>query len=297
MGEVDEPEGPGKLVAIRSAGICASDFGYIEFGSTFLLGHELAGISEDGTAVAIEAIFGCGGDCEYCREGRYNVCAFGITALGMIERRRHERVVPRAGALAGATPSGLDAADAALVEPASVAWHACRLTQVGPDKRVAVVGGGAIGLLAAAAAKALGAEVSLDARYPHQIAIGERIGATQPSGVYDVVIEAAGSESALHRSAELARPGGTVGVLGVFGPEVAWPQLQFFLKEIRTVPSLGYCRHGKGRDFVDAAAMLAANPDLVDALVTHRFPIEDAAEAFRVASDKSTGAIRVLVQP
>lgn len=97
----------------------------------------------------------------------------------------------------------------------------------------------------------------------HQVAIGERIGATQPSGVYDVVIEAAGSESALHRSAELARPGGTVGVLGVFGPEVAWPQLQFFLKEIRTVPSLGYCSHGKGRDFVDAAAMLAANPDLV----------------------------------
>ena len=53
------------------------------------------------------------------------------------------------------------------------------------------------------------AEVSLDARYPHQIELGERLGATQPSGVYDVVIEAAGSESALHRCAELACPGGT----------------------------------------------------------------------------------------
>jgi threonine dehydrogenase-like Zn-dependent dehydrogenase len=43
--------------------------------------------------------------------------------------------------------------------------------------------------------------------------------------------------------------------------------------------------------------MLAANPDLVDALVTHRFPIEDAAEAFRVAADKSSGALRVVVEP
>ena len=63
------------------------------------------------------------------------------------------------------------------------------------------------------------------------------------------------------------------------------------------MPALGYCRHGHGRDFDDAARLLAGTPDLVDALVTHRFPIEDAAEAFRVASDKSTGALRVVVEP
>jgi len=63
------------------------------------------------------------------------------------------------------------------------------------------------------------------------------------------------------------------------------------------VPSLGYCRHGHGRDFEDAAALLASVPDLVDALVTHRFPLEDAAEAFRVAADKSSGALRVVVEP
>jgi threonine dehydrogenase-like Zn-dependent dehydrogenase len=195
-------------------------------------------------------------------------------------------------------PAGLDAASGCLVEPASVAWHVCRLTGVGPGQRVAVIGGGAIGLLAVAAARAHGAgEVSLEAKYPHQREIGERLGATMPSGVYDVVVEAAGSGSALHRATELARPGGTMGVLGVFGPEVEWPQLACFLKEIRTVASLGYCRHEGGRDFDDAAAMLAADPDLVDALVTHRYPIEDAGEAFRVAADKSTGALRVVVEP
>jgi threonine dehydrogenase-like Zn-dependent dehydrogenase len=43
--------------------------------------------------------------------------------------------------------------------------------------------------------------------------------------------------------------------------------------------------------------MLAADADLVDAMITHRFPIEDAAEAFRVASDKTSGALRVVLDP
>ena len=82
--DVDEPEGPGELIKITSASICASDLGYIEMGSTMVLGHELAGVTEDGRAVAIEAIFGCG-ECDLCLEGRYNLCATtGTTALGVM---------------------------------------------------------------------------------------------------------------------------------------------------------------------------------------------------------------------
>jgi threonine dehydrogenase-like Zn-dependent dehydrogenase len=294
--DVDEPEGPGSVVSMRSVGICASDLLYIGFGSTMVLGHELAGVTDDGTPVAIEAIFGCD-TCAECRAGRYNLCTQGPTALGVTSDGGMSEYFAAPARSLVALPAGLAVEDACLVEPTAVAWHACRIAGVGPDQRVAVVGGGAIGIMAVAAATALGAaEVSLEARYPHQIAAGERLGATAPSGAYDVVIEAAGSESALHRATELARPGGTMGVLGVFGPDVVWPQHQCFMKEIRTVPSLGYCRHGHGRDFEDAAALLASHPDLVDALVTHRFPLEDAEEAFRVAADKSQGALRVVVE-
>ena len=59
----------------------------------------------------------------------------------------------------------------------------------------------------------------------------------------------------------------------------------------------GYCGHHGKRDFAAVAEMLAARPELVDTLITHRFPIEDAPEAFRVASDKTTGALRVVLEP
>jgi hypothetical protein len=296
--EVDEPDGPWELIRIRSASICASDYTYLKYGSTKILGHELAGTLADGTPVAIEAIFGCE-DCEHCAAGDYNHCptvpttALGITADGGMSEwfRAPSRSVVR-------LPDGLDVADAALVEPTAVAWHAVRTAGTAPGMRVAVVGAGASGLMALAAARAMGAaEVSLEARHPHQVEFGERLGATQPSGFYDVVIEAAGTESALHRAADLARPGGSMGVLGVLPPGTEWPQHVCFNKEVRTVPSLGYCTHDHGRDFDQAAALLASEPDLVDALITHRFPIEDAEEAYRVAAVKSAGAIRVVVEP
>ncbi len=46
--DVDEPDGPGELLTMRTASICGSDLGYIAMGSRFVLGHELAGVTEDG---------------------------------------------------------------------------------------------------------------------------------------------------------------------------------------------------------------------------------------------------------
>jgi 2-desacetyl-2-hydroxyethyl bacteriochlorophyllide A dehydrogenase len=189
--------------------------------------------------------------------------------------------------------------DASIVEPASVAWHALRLAATGPGTRVAIVGAGGLGLLAVAGARRMGApEVALDARHPHQREAGERLGATiGADGHYDVVVEAAGSMESLARAVELVGPHGAVVVLGVHLGTVEVPWGPLFHQEAHLIPSLGYCRHDAGREMEDAAAMLAADPEIARTVITHRFPLEDAAEAFRVAGDRAAGALRVVIEP
>jgi 2-desacetyl-2-hydroxyethyl bacteriochlorophyllide A dehydrogenase len=297
--DVAEPPGSGELVDMRATSVCASDLMYIGFGTGKILGHELAGVREDGTAVVVEALYGCM-ECEQCRRGAYNLCpthaerALGVTADGgMSEQFRAPaaRLVP--------VPQGLDLGDAPLVEPASVSWHALRLADTGRDTRVAVVGGGALGLLAAAGARRMDAEdVAIGARHPHQKEAAERLGARVGfDGLYDVVVEAAGSEASMAESIERVAPGGTIVVLGVHLGLVELNWMPLFHKEARVVPSLGYCRHDGGREMEEAAEMLASDPDIARALITHRFPIEDAIEAFRVAGDRASGAIRVVIEP
>jgi threonine dehydrogenase-like Zn-dependent dehydrogenase len=236
--EIDEPGGNGELVRVAATGICASDLNYLQYGSTQIAGHEFAGTVDDGTAVAVEPIFGCGA-CPQCELGSYNRCERGPTALGMMDpggmcewfRAPRHALIP--------LPPGLDLKDALLVEPASVAWHCCHMGPIGPDTRVAVVGAGAIGILAAASAQTMGApDVAVEARHAHQHQARERIGATTPSGGYDVVVETAGSQSGLHRAVELARPGGTVVYVGVYG-DITWPHQAAFMKEVALRPSLG----------------------------------------------------------
>ena len=86
-------------------------------------------------------------------------------------------------------------------------------------------------------------------------------------------------------------------VLGVHvgSVDVNWSPL--FHREARLLPSLGYCAHDGRREMEDAVAMLAADPEIARTVITHRFPIEDAPEAFRVAQDKSKGVFRVVVEP
>jgi threonine dehydrogenase-like Zn-dependent dehydrogenase len=94
------------------------------------------------------------------------------------------------------------------------------------------------------------------------------------------------------------RPGGTVVLVGTYwdaGTER--PGQAASMKEITLVPASMYAKVGPSRDFDTAAAILAARPEIGTALITHRFPLDAAAEAFACAQDRAAGAIKVVLEP
>ena len=192
---------------------------------------------------------------------------------------------------------GLAVGNACLVEPLAVAVHGMRLAGVDALTRVAVVGGGSIGLCAVAAAFARGATTHLEARHDSQRAAGERLGAASIEGEFDVVVDAAGTPSALETAVALGRPGATLLLLATYWDGFSPPAFPLCLKEIRIIPSSLYDANGTERDVDTAARLLAQQPEIARTLITHRFPLEAAAEAFCVASDRKAGAIKVVLEP
>jgi threonine dehydrogenase-like Zn-dependent dehydrogenase len=296
--EIDDPvaDDGHVIIDVVSSSICGTDFGLVAMGSEgYTLGHEFAG-TVDGVLYAVEPSVFCGA-CAECRAGHTQRCTGEHANLGVFSDgglAEHARVPTYS---LTALPDGLPLADACLVEPAAVSWHGVRRARIQPGERVVVVGAGSIGLLVVAAARAMGHEIALEARYPHQHEAGRRLGATAASGEYDVVIEAAGTESGLVRCAELARPGGRVVLLGVYHALVPVPGIPTIVKELSWSAAMAYERHDGVREFDETAAMLAADPDIAATLITHRFPLDDAAAAFRTAEDRASGAIKVALAP
>jgi len=296
--DAPEPSGDGVEVRMRSASICGSDLHMIGFGpSPVTLGHEFAGVLDDGTPVAVDPTSPCGA-CDQCVRGAGHLCRTGVDRVlglgadgGMADTARvDERALVT-------LPTTLRLEDACLVEPIAVAVHGLRLAGLTGGERVAVVGAGAIGLAAVAALGPAAGTVGLVARHDAQRAAGERLGAADATGEYDVVVEAAGTDTALERACELCAPGGTVLFLSTHWTPVPIPGIPALMKELGFRWSYTYGEHSHGRDLDTAAALLGANPEIASTLVTHRFPLADAAEAFRVAADRAAGAIKVVIEP
>ena len=63
------------------------------------------------------------------------------------------------------------------------------------------------------------------------------------------------------------------------------------------MPAFTYGHHESRREFDAALDVLVAEPEIARVMITHRFPLADAREAFAVAADRSAGAIKVVLEP
>jgi 2-desacetyl-2-hydroxyethyl bacteriochlorophyllide A dehydrogenase len=287
-------------VDVRASGICGSDLEMVRLlpPGPITLGHEFAGLLDDGRAVAVQPTVPCG-SCDRCAAGAPQQCRNVLETMygsardgGMADAA----VVDRS--CLSFLPDGLAVRDASLVEPTAVALHACHRGGIERGMRVAVVGGGTIGLLSAAVARHLGADVAIAARHRAQLAAADALYVSTELGRrYDVVVEAAGSASAFEHATQLARGGGTIVLVATTWEPVEVSFLRAQMRETTIVPAFVYGHAHGEREFDTAARIVADHPELAPALVTHRFPLDDAAHAFDVARDRAHGAIKVVLEP
>lgn len=314
------------VVEIAYGGICGSDLHYWLHGAVgesvlkapMVLGHEIVGMviraaadgsgPSEGAAVAVHpATPGPGTDPGAARypHDRPNLSP-GCTYLGSAARYPHtdgafSRYANLPSRMLRVLPPGLDLRTAALIEPASVAWHAVARAGDVRGKTALVVGCGPIGTLTVAVLKRAGA-ARIMATDLHQkpLEIAQAVGADQvieagdsqalAAVEADVVIESSGSHHGLATAITATVRGGKVVMVGLL-PSGPQPVL-ISLAITRELELLGSFRFNDEIDKVIAA--LGDESLFVEPVITHVFPLESALEAF-VTAKNSAGSGKVLL--
>ena len=232
--------------------------------------------------------------CAQCVRGQTNLCVtydeLGFTRAGAAA----DQVLVPASVIHPVDDS-VSLLDAALAEPLAVAWRGIGRGAPRPGERVAVVGDGTVALLAAHLLRLFSpAELVVFGQRAAQAGLALELGATAfsadpapgpgpgpgPGGGFDLVVEAAGSASAVERALGLARRGGRVVLLGLAGNDVraAFPVDDVVNNDLAIMASFGYTSAAFG----EVAALLRAGRLGVGPLITHRFPMEKFAGAYEV---------------
>ena len=304
-----------KLVRVKAVGICGSDLhwfseagiGDAKLTHPLVLGHEFAGITEEGQRVAVDPAIPCG-HCEFCRQGHPNLCDNLIFAGHAGTDGGLREWIAWSEKSLFPIPDSLSEEEGAMLEPLGVAIHTVDLGKLKAGMTVGVFGCGPIGLLIIQMAKLSGAAniVATDS-LAHRLKAAKQFGAgdvffaeddsrlrqievvSHGRGV-DVAFEAAGVQDAVDDAFAAVRPGGKVILAGI--PED--DETSFSASSARRKGlTLKWVRRMK-HTYPRATELVSKGLVDVRSVVTHRFPLEQAAEAFRVAQRRE--GLKVIIE-
>jgi L-iditol 2-dehydrogenase len=287
-------------------GICGSDLhafkGKFKHASyPVRAGHEVLGtIIESGadaeypvgTRVVLLPNTFCG-ECDWCRKGKTNLCrhkqSLGINADGGFAE---ELVISSRYVMP--VPDDLSDEKAVLTEPFAVVVHAFKKVRIQEGTSVAIVGCGTEGLLSAALALYLGADVTAIDINPSKLQLVRSLGelrAVLPHEVqgetFDVVIEAAGTRDAFEQGLQLVTPGGEMVLIGM-AQEATIPVSQFVRSELTLYGSIIYRFPD---DFAQSIEYLRDPRLRVDRIVSRILPFTQFREAYEWALTGQYGKI------
>jgi threonine dehydrogenase-like Zn-dependent dehydrogenase len=205
---------PGEtLVHVMASGICGSELhGFRSVGMRvppLVMGHEFAGLTDDGRRVVVNPLISCG-HCAACRRGEPQVCR-SRQLLGAHRAGGFGQVatVPDTGL--NDLPDAISWSAATLIEPLANAIHAWDHVPADVGS-AAVIGAGSIGLLCAQVGRARGVDVVVTEPSAHRRDVAEGLGlrvVVALDGEYDTVLDAVGLEVTRRLSIEHCRPAGT----------------------------------------------------------------------------------------
>ena len=316
--EMDDTE---VLIEIHYCGVCGTDIhmyhGTWELYPGYTPGHEASGIIREvgakvdkfapGDRVAIDPGIVCR-TCEYCRSSRMHLCD---SRFGMYHHKGggfgEYTCVPAEQVYK--LPDNMPLEWGAFLEPAGCCVHSIDRAGIKPGETVAVLGGGAIGLMIAQLALISGAaRVILSEPQEKRREIAETLGVTQTidpvnndavsairaysDGGVDVVIESAGLPVTVGQCFEVVKKGGRIVLFGVNDPEtrVEFSPYQVFRNEITILGSL------MTNDVIPRTLALIASGRLqVQPLISHILPLDRFHDALKM--HESQQGIKILIHP
>lgn len=237
------------LVKLEYVGICGSDMHYYESGRIgdyvvkppFVLGHEPGGTVVEagadvrhltaGDRVALEPGKTCG-RCEFCREGKYNLCPDVVFFATPPVDGVFQQYVAHEAALCFKLPDKVSTLEGALIEPLAVGFHAANQGGARAGQTAAVFGSGCIGLVSMMALKAEGVSRvtvvdNMQKRLDKALELGadnvinfqnsdtaDAVRSLTNGRGCDLVIETSGTEAAANQAVQIARKGSTIVMVG-----------------------------------------------------------------------------------
>lgn len=322
------------LIRVHACGVCGTDLKKIHTGSHSaprIFGHETAGVIAAigagvenfsiGDRVIVYHHTPCG-HCYYCRKRTFAQCpqykqvgctaGFEPSGGGFAEYVRVMDWIVRRGLIR--IPEGVPFEQAAFVEPVNTVLKGVLRLDLASDETVLVIGQGPIGILHAVLAARTGARVLTSDLYPERHAIAAHYGLRHPinAGKEDVVaaahaasdgrgadavILAVGGNNLIRTAMDAARPGGRILLFAqtqhgdaTFDPAVVCMDektlLGSYSSSFEIEPDVEDLVFGSYRSGFDLTR-----------LISHRFPIEEAVEAIRIASNPTASSMKVFIYP
>jgi L-iditol 2-dehydrogenase len=304
---------------VTAVGLCGSDLHWYAdaaIGATAIVrplipGHEFIGIVGDGPRagqrVVADPADPCG-RCDACRAGAAHLCAVGRFAGHPDTDGALRTAMTWPDRLLRPLPDPIEDDAAVLLEPLGIAIHAADLAGVGRGDRAGVFGCGPIGLvlLRLLVAKDVMVAIATDRR-AHRAEAARTSGAETASVVdgsaslpldalpdppLDVAFEASGDDGALEDAMRAVRPGGRIVIVGIPSGRTTT-----FIADLarRKELSIVLCRRMQGADLGRAIDLVAHGTVGLGGLVTDRYPLDAAADAFRRLETRD--GLKVVVRP